>query len=180
MNHSDHVRLLRDGIHAPGSVWADFGSGQGAFTLALADLLGPEGQIYSLDMDAGALRAQRVAMERRFPRLTVHYQVGDFTHKRDFPPLDGVIMANSLHFVREKEPVLRLIHSYLKDDGRLILVEYNTNRGNRWVPYPLAYPAWEDLAAQVGFAPTRLLHTVPSSFLGEFYAASSEKQAAES
>ena len=42
MNHEDHVRLLRKGIVEPGGVWADFGSGAGAFTLALADLLGTE------------------------------------------------------------------------------------------------------------------------------------------
>lgn len=41
MNHADHVKLLRDGIHAPGGIWAYFGSGHGAFTLALADLLTP-------------------------------------------------------------------------------------------------------------------------------------------
>ncbi|TMD25838.1 MAG: class I SAM-dependent methyltransferase, partial [Chloroflexi bacterium] len=53
MNHEDHVRLLRKGIVEPGGVWADFGSGAGAFTLALADLLGTEGSIYSVDKDRG-------------------------------------------------------------------------------------------------------------------------------
>jgi hypothetical protein len=36
---------LRDGVPEPGGVWADLGSGEGAFTLALADLLGPGGRI---------------------------------------------------------------------------------------------------------------------------------------
>ena len=40
MNHDDHVALLRGGIDQPGGVWADVGSGTGAFTLALADLIG--------------------------------------------------------------------------------------------------------------------------------------------
>jgi len=38
MDHKDHVNLLRNGITNAGGVWADFGSGQGAFTLALAEL----------------------------------------------------------------------------------------------------------------------------------------------
>ena len=45
MDHTDHTNLLLDGIAAPGGVWADFGAGTGAFTLALARLkesLGPE------------------------------------------------------------------------------------------------------------------------------------------
>ena len=41
MDHSDHVNLLRNGV-LPGGVWADLGAGSGAFTLALAELAGPE------------------------------------------------------------------------------------------------------------------------------------------
>ncbi|HML24124.1 MAG TPA: methyltransferase domain-containing protein [Aggregatilinea sp.] len=171
MNHADHVQLLRDGIDAPGGVWADFGSGSGAFTLALADLLGTAGQIYSIDRDAGALQAQRRAMQARFPSATVQYQAADFTERLDLPPLDGIVMANALHFVRHKDPVLQLLRRYLKDEGRLILVEYGTDHGNRWVPYPLSYPGWERLAAQNSFTATRRLHTVPSSFLGHIYSA---------
>ena len=73
MDHTDHVSLLRGGVPAPGGVWADLGSGTGAFTLALADLLGPTGVIYSVDRDAGALAAQEQAMRRSFPSTTVHY-----------------------------------------------------------------------------------------------------------
>ena len=175
MNHADHVFLLRDGVH--NGIWADFGSGQGAFTLALAELLGPDAELYSVDSNAGALRALRAAIEARFPRATVHYLTADFTRPLELPPLDGIVMANALHFVREKGPTLRLIREYLKESGRLVLVEYDTDRGNRWVPYPLAYPTWERLASEHGFARTRLLATRPSSFLGRFFSAVSETNA---
>lgn len=69
--------------------------------------------------------------------------------------------------------MLRLVRGYLRPQGRLLLVEYNTDRGNVWVPHPLSYPTWEQLAARSGFAHTELLATRPSSFLGEFYAAAS-------
>jgi precorrin-6B methylase 2 len=39
-----------------GGTWADLGSGGGAFTLALADLIGPQGVIYSMDRDRYALQ----------------------------------------------------------------------------------------------------------------------------
>jgi len=175
MNHADHVQLLQDGIHISDGVWADIGSGRGAFTLALADLLDTSGTIISIDMDRSVLQAQQRLLQTHFPDLAVQYHVADFTQKLDLPPLDGVIMANALHFVQGKGSVLRLIHSYLKDTGRLILVEYDTDRGNRWVPYPLSYPTWERLATQHGFVCTRLMQTKPSSFLGQFYSACSEK-----
>ena len=171
MNHNDHVYLLRKGIPEPGGVWGDLGSGSGAFTLALADLIGPTGHIYSVDKDRGALREQERAMGSRFSGTTVHYLNADFTQRLDLPPLDGIVMANSLHYVRKKDPVLQLVRGYLKPGGRLLIVEYNADRGNMWVPYPFSYHTWEVLARQNGFSGTQLLATVPSRFFGEIYSA---------
>lgn len=173
MNHGDHVNLLRKGVPVPGGVWADLGAGAGAFTLALAELVGPGVVIYAVDRDRGALRQLAQALPGQFPGVTLHTVAADFTQPLDLPPLDGVVMANSLHFVRSKESVLRLVRGYLKPDGRLLLVEYNTDKGNMWVPHPLSYPTWTRLAAQSGFARTELLATHPSRFLGEFFAAAS-------
>jgi len=174
VEHADHVALLRDGVPG-GGTWADLGSGQGAFTLALAGLLGGSGTIYSVDRDAAALRAQQQAMSSRFPGITAHYLTADFAKPLDLPPLDGVLMANALHFVREKSGVLQMVGGYLKQGGRLVLVEYNADQGNPWVPYPLSYPTWEALARRSGFEHTRRLATTPSRFLKEIYSALSFK-----
>ncbi len=136
MDHDDHVRLIRGGVEGAGSTWADLGSGTGAFTLALADLLGPSGVIHSVDRDAAALRTQAEAVHRRFPATTLEQHVGDFTRPLDLPPLDGLVMANSLHFVRDKAPVLELVRGLLRPGGHLVLVEYDADRGNPWVPFP--------------------------------------------
>jgi hypothetical protein len=48
MNHTDHVALLARGVRQDeGGTWADLGAGTGAFTLALADLIGPHGVIHA-------------------------------------------------------------------------------------------------------------------------------------
>jgi ubiquinone/menaquinone biosynthesis C-methylase UbiE len=57
VDHDDHVRLIREGLGDAGTTWADVGSGRGAFTLALADLLG-DSTIFSVDRDAAALQDQ--------------------------------------------------------------------------------------------------------------------------
>jgi SAM-dependent methyltransferase len=173
VNHQDHVFLLQKGVPGPGGTWADFGSGNGAFTLALADLLGSGGVIYSIDRDGRALRQQAQEMTRRFPGVTLHTRQADFTRPLDLPPLDGIAMANALHFVRDKRPVVALLGSYLKTDGRFLLVEYDTDRGNLWVPHPLSYPTWEQLAGESGFSQTERLTTVPSRFLGRIFSAAS-------
>jgi len=169
VDHQDHVGLIRDGV-APG-LWADLGSGGGAFTLALADLLGPGGRIVSVDRDGGALRRQREAMRGAFPAAAVEYRQADFTRPLDLPELDGIVMANSLHFVRRKEPVLAAVRGWLAPGGRLVLVEYDADRGNPWVPHPLSYRTWERVAGENGFAETHLLARRPSSHLNAMYSA---------
>jgi SAM-dependent methyltransferase len=173
MKHPDHVDLLRGGIAAPGGTWADIGSGTGAFTLALAELLGPGGVIYSVDRDRGALQAQATELRARFPSVSLHPIAADFTQPLGFPGLDGMVMANALHFVAagRQVAVVRALRAYLKRGGRLVLVEYNVERGNLWVPHPFTFGRWQEIARQAGFAHTRLLATRPSSFLKEFYAA---------
>lgn len=170
LDHADHVRLLAGGV-PPGGVWADLGSGWGAFTLALADLLGPAGEIHSVDRDGSALKRQSEEMAARFPASKVHYLSADFTSRLDLPQLDGVVMANSLHFVRDKAPVLGFVKSYLKPAGRLVLVEYDSDRGTLWVPHPLSFRTWQRTAEAAGFTTPELLATVPSGYLGRIYSA---------
>ncbi len=177
MNHNDHVNLLSGGIPTPGGMWADMGSGTGAFTLALAELLGPTGRIHSVDKDHVALQQQKKVMANRFPATIVTYHIADYTQPLDLPLLDGMVLANTLHFLPEarRAAVLRLMRSYLRPGGRLILVEYGTDRGNRWVPYPMSFPTWQIVAEQAGFTKTTLLTIRPSRFLGQIYAALSFK-----
>jgi ubiquinone/menaquinone biosynthesis C-methylase UbiE len=175
MDHRDHLDLLRGGVPSSGGAWADLGSGTGAFTLALAELIGPAGTIYSVDKDQAALRRQAEAMRSRFPDAAVSYCQADFTRQLELPALDGVVMANSLHFIKPtlKPAVLKLIKTYLKSGGHLILVEYNVDAGNMWVPYPISFTNWQALARQAGFGSTRLLAVKPSRFLKEIYSAES-------
>ena len=145
-----------------GGRWADLGAGAGAFTYALAELLGPEARITAVDRDASSVRS----LDGRFD-----VRVADFTKPLDLGHLDGVLMANSLHFVRDKQPLLESVHRMLRHGGRLIVVEYDADRGNPWVPYPFTYPRWETMAAQAGFEKTRLLATYPSRWLNGMYSA---------
>jgi SAM-dependent methyltransferase len=171
VNHSDLVDLLRGGVTSKGGRWADLGAGEGAFTLALADLLGPGAHITAVDRDGGAIRGLAAEVGKRFPETTIDVVAADFTRPLPLSELDGVVMANSLHFVRDKQPVLETVRSMLRRGGHLILVEYGADRGNPWVPHPISYPRWEVLAAQAGFDNTRMLHSVPSRYLGSIYSA---------
>jgi ubiquinone/menaquinone biosynthesis C-methylase UbiE len=165
LQRDELVSLIEGGVVERGGRWADLGAGEGAFTLALADVLGPDAHIVAVDKDARALRAIGHGIETR---------AADFTRPLDLHDLDGIVMANSLHYVRDKQPVLESVRAMLRADGRLIIVEYGADRGNPWVPYPFTYPQWETMAARAGFRNTRLLKTVPSRWLGSMYSAVSD------
>lgn len=177
MDHQDHVELLRPANLSTGGTWADFGAGAGAFTLALRELIGPHADIYAVDKDQRALRDLEKAHRERFTTSqNVHTVRADFGGTLSLPPLDGIMMANSLHYFRDKEKILRHVRSFLKVDGVLLLIEYNVDSGNPWVPYPLSFETFRTLAPRAGFSEPQLLRKAPSRFLKEFYSAAAHRQ----
>jgi SAM-dependent methyltransferase len=189
MDHADHVALLRAGVGdgwpvvrseraggdmRDGPVWADIGAGSGAFTLALGDLLGPGASVIAVDRDAGALRANARAMAGRFPATRLDLLVADLTVPLALPPLDGLVAANSLHFVpRDRQvAVLRMLAGHLRPGGRFVVVEYDADRGNPWVPHPFAGSSWLRMATDADLASPTVHERVPSRFLGAIYSGS--------
>lgn len=173
MDHTDHVNLLRAGVPEKGGTWADFGAGSGAFTLALAELLGRGGVIYAVDRSDEVLHANERAMQSRFPESRVRYIVADFTLPLELPLLDGMVIANALHYQNDQKAALQRLRGYLRPAGRVLVVEYNIMHPNSAVPHPLPFVRWVELASEVGFAHTRLLVTRPSRSLREIYSAAS-------
>jgi SAM-dependent methyltransferase len=163
-------------VPGPGGIWADLGSGEGAFTSALAELVGPSALIFSVDKDRSALGRQQQAEGSRFAQAPTSVVLADFREPLELPPLDGVVMANSLHFVADKAPVLALVRGYLKPGGRLIVVEYDVDSGNHWVPYPFSFESWKRMAVENGFAEPMLLGRHESRWLRGLYSAVSARQ----
>jgi SAM-dependent methyltransferase len=177
LDHADHVALLRDAVVACGT-WADIGAGTGAFTLALADLLGPGGRVVAVDRDRGAMASNTQAVTAGFPDVAVEPLVADFSGPLSLPMLDGLVAANSLHFVpRDRQvEVIRSLASHLRTRGRFVVVEYDADHGNPWVPHPFGYHSWVRMAADAGLLDARPLHRVPSRFLGAVYSAVAERR----
>lgn len=184
MNHNDYVKLIYQAIPKYNKSspfqsnnnkeqvisWADLGSGEGAFTLALVQLLPVESKIYSIDQNKASLQSQEAIFKRMSSLSTISFHTADFT--RELPiseKLDGILMANSLHFVEEKVNVLKQLKKYLKPGGRLVIVEYNVDQGNHWVPYPFSFETFKTLVKEAGFINATFAGTAPSEFLNEMY-----------
>lgn len=157
MNHAEMVTLIRDGVAESTGVWANLGAGTGNFTLALRDLLDSTATIYAVDRDGKAIAAPFAVCAARARCAAIVPVQADFMQPLRVPPLDGVIMANALHFVRDQESTLTQVVAQIKPGGRLLVVEYELPQPQRWVPFPVPLARFHALAAAVGLvAPTRV------------------------
>jgi len=168
MTLEDRIALIRPGVDRRDGTWADLGAGSGAFTLALSSLLGQNAEIHAVDRSPGALRA----LERQLDPRIICVRA-DFTREVPLPMLDGVLMANALHFHADQCGILALVVRRLKPGGVLLVVEYDVTRPNPWVPHPLPWSRFPEVASCAGLTGARLLGTRPSEYHRSMYAAAS-------
>jgi ubiquinone/menaquinone biosynthesis C-methylase UbiE len=163
LDHRDAVDLLRNAPFAKGVAqhWADLGCGTGTFTRALADLLPTGSTIAAVDRDASALAD--IPDAHGTTRITKH--VGDFAiGPLPATDLDGILLANALHFVRDQSGFIRRASHYLKPTAAFLLIEYDTDAPNRWVPHPLSFRTLERLFTGCGFRTVRRLAERSAAF----------------
>lgn len=143
-----------------GARWADLGCGEGTFTLALATLLPPGSVIHAMDRNRSALRA----VPSSYAGTSIVTHAGDFTKPPwPFDQLDGVLMANSLHYVADPRTWLRDAEGALSR-RRFLVVEYDTDQANLWVPYPLSRHALMRLFGEAGYRRVDILASRPSLY----------------
>lgn len=151
MNHQDHVNLLGNLQTKQKEVWLDLGSGWGAFTLALRDIGGNSISIISVDQDKSILETQQSNFERQFPQTNISYINQDFTKEIPVINVGGILMANSLHYIKDQMAFINRIKFMLPKNGRLIIIEYDTDVSNFWLPYPISYNKLRELLKNCGF-----------------------------
>ena len=143
------------------TVWADLGCGDGTFTLALAEVIAPGSVIHAMDRDAQALAG--ITTRHRTVRIDTHH--GDFTkHPWPFDNLDGILMANSLHYVKHQNAFIAECQTRMQRDHRFLIVEYDTDRANSWVPYPISRTALATLFNAAGYRSITTLGSRPSAY----------------
>lgn len=178
MKSEDAAALLAPAIESPGGAWADFGAGDGTFTRALAELLGPNGTVYAVDRDADAVAAlERWAATASTRVIPV---AADFARSFDPPGpgelrFDGMLFANSLHFISDAEQVLARLVAWLKPGGRVVVVEYDRRGASRWVPYPISIADLPALTRAAGLSAASVVATRPSMYGGAFYVAVADR-----
>lgn len=128
--------------------WADLGCGSGLFSKALLSKLHDESTLCAID------KQPVVFSDPRINFLTMDFEKEELP----LPLLDGIMMANSFHYVKSKLRLLQKLKKHLLPDGAFLLVEYDTEIPNRWVPYPISFSSAKSLFAQAGFDSTEKIN----------------------
>jgi SAM-dependent methyltransferase len=142
------------------TLWADFGCGSGLFTQALAHLLEPNSKIFAIDKNLYALNKLKQVNNIVIEKIKADFVADEL----NLDKLDGILMANSLHFVENKIPFINKIEQYLKANGCFLFVEYDTDTHNVWVPYPLSYHSLTNLFKAQGYNTIKKLNQLPSRY----------------
>lgn len=194
MTHRDAVDLIRDAVApraTPGGLWADLGAGSGTFTRALAELLGPRGQVIAVDRDGRALarllEGRRSAPEGDAgesaadsgpdrPWAGIVVAEGDLREPHAIPelraaPLNGALFANALHFDPEPADTLAGYRGLLAPAASIVVVEYDGRPASPWIPHPVPMTRLRAAAAAAGFGPPHITSERPSAYGGLLYCA---------
>ena len=111
----------------PGMLVADFGSGSGAYVLAIAERLEGAGHVYAIDVQKDLLRRiSNEARQRGFKNVEVIW--ADLEEPRASKLADGsmdlVLVSNLLFQVPNKVAIFVEAHRILKAKGRLAIIDW--------------------------------------------------------
>ena len=126
----------------PGDHVADIGSGEGYFTFKFADVVGPEGRVYAVDVDRDVLRRLRQRVE-----AGGHSNVVVVDAELDDPLLpdggvDFVFLCNAYHHLENRIPYFDRLRMDLDEGARVAVIEPRndlllmklTRHSGHWTP----------------------------------------------
>lgn len=168
MTKSEAVTLISKGIDKSDQPqhWADLGCGTGLFTEALADLLPAQSVITAIDVN------QQYLPPTMGNSVSVQFQKADFVADDLIEnSFDGILMANALHFVRDKRNLIQKLEQQFNSGAQFLVVEYDHSQANQWEPYPIPFTALKELFAGLGYTRIEKTGERQSVYGGNMYAA---------
>jgi len=108
----------------PGFHILDYGCGSGSYSVIVAELVGPTGKVYALDIHPLAVRqVQDIASKRRL--TNVETICSDCATGLENAAMDVVLLYDIFHHLSDPQAVLKELHRVLKPDGILSFSDHH-------------------------------------------------------
>lgn len=112
-----------------GDAVADVGAGTGLFTPLLAARVGPEGQVFAVDIVPKFIEHIREQASARGLAQVTAILGEDRSTNLEENSVDVVFVCDTYHHFEDYEAMLASIHAALRPNGRLVIVEYDRIEG---------------------------------------------------
>lgn len=167
----------------PGMTVADVGAGIGYFTIKLAKRVGETGKVYASDIDKDALAfLDEKRKEEGFDNIKI------ILGKEDNPlipaaSVDLVLIVNTIHLVKEKILFLHDLRNSLKENGKLVFVQWCAEKMDSELPgwdvkdrerytmqtmLKMIYDANYEVLEIMDFLPMQLIYVCRPSNISEY------------
>lgn len=123
------LMLANSGIQ-PGMSVCDIGCGNGYYSFRMAEMVGPEGVVYAVDIQPEMLTMLREEMEKRGVENIIPILGSVHNPRLPANQIDVMLLADVYHEFSHPEPMLSAMRSALKKDGYAILLEYREEDEN--------------------------------------------------
>ncbi|PQJ35287.1 hypothetical protein BSZ35_12355 [Salinibacter sp. 10B] len=120
----DDTEALLDAMAIEAGDWAaDVGSGDGDYTLPMAERVGSSGRVFAVDVAPDKLDELNERLQNNeIEHVTSVYSIED-NPMLPVNSFDAVLVRNAYHHFTAHESMLRHIKAALKADGRLVIEE---------------------------------------------------------
>jgi ubiquinone/menaquinone biosynthesis C-methylase UbiE len=121
------IDILREVGIRPGSSVLDYGCGPGGYIPPLAQLVGPTGRIYALDVNPAAIEAtRRLARRKKIENLKLI--LSDCSTGLAEESLDAVLLYDTFHHLSQPDEVLRELYRVVKAEGVLSFSDHHLEK----------------------------------------------------
>jgi len=111
---------------ANGDRIADIGAGEGYFLPRLSRAVGPEGQVYAVEVDPELVRA----LEAQFSQANIEVVFGQFDDpKLPDDGVDWVLLVNTFHHIEDRPAYFARLRADLSPRGRVAVIEPDADLG---------------------------------------------------
>jgi len=114
-------RLLKKARLEEGMWVVDYGCGPGSFTIPAAELVGPKGKVFAVDIHPLALRSVKKRASRKTLENIETILIKGYDTGIEGTSIDRVLLIDTFAQIKDREALLRELYRVLKGDGFLLL-----------------------------------------------------------